>query len=101
MRNATYVKRGFPSYLSHLVEIGGWHSHPGRNGTPSPADMECWADVLRCSRGLPYYVGIIATRAEDGLGWFAPQYSAWVTYQSAPRSTLFITKPARIVDGGY
>lgn len=80
MRNASYVE--LPEWLGHLTNVGGWHSHPSHGDkTPSRADRQTWAEILRSSQPqLPYYIGILATPPKD-MGWMFPELTAYVTYQ--------------------
>ncbi len=69
--HAPHPERGFRIPASHLMEwdgkarsmgqqiVGAWHSHPGGDPTPSPADLDTipkeWLGliVVPCPRGAP------------------------------------------------
>jgi len=73
-----------------LRHVGDWHSHPGDSSEPSREDMTTWKARLEKSGG-DEYVGVIATRPDDGLGWRSPLLRAWVVRRD------WVSPPGRYV----
>jgi hypothetical protein len=74
------LERDFASAENDIGEAGQWHTHPSGGATPSPPDLDTWADALRYTnkhRGSGLYVGLIATPGWRG-SWRSPQLTAYV-----------------------
>jgi|tagenome__1003787_1003787.scaffolds.fasta_scaffold18107341_1 hypothetical protein len=74
------LERDFAWAENDIGESGFWHTHPTGDATPSPADLQTWADSLRHvndHRGSGVYVGLIATPAWRG-SWHSPRLTAYV-----------------------
>ena len=78
------IEREMPDFLSHLAWVRDWHTHFGRH-EPSRADRQSWVDCLRRSR-MPYFVGLICTRDDEGHGWMFPFGHAYVTFKEGGRT---------------
>jgi hypothetical protein len=74
------LERDFASAENDIGEAGQWHTHPSGGATPSPPDLDTWADALRYTnkhRGSGLYIGLIATPGWRG-SWRSPQLTAYV-----------------------
>ena len=58
--------------------------------------MESWAKEARAI-GSSRYVGVIALRDREGLGWMAPRFRAWILRSDGPGRD-FVVEPARLIE---
>jgi len=89
------VRATFPDFLARqdLIHVGSFHTHPDGDGEPSQADRRAWARML--TPHFPSYVAVIATPGPPGLGWGAPRFHGWHTFNDGGR---VIVEPATIID---
>jgi hypothetical protein len=94
----TQLERDFASAENDIGEAGFWHTHPSGNATPSPADLDTWADALRYTnkhRGSGVYLGIIATPGWRGL-WHSPKLTAYVVRRGESEYHGYACEPAAV-----
>jgi proteasome lid subunit RPN8/RPN11 len=92
------LERDFASAENDIGEVGQWHSHPSGNATPSPPDLDTWADALRYTnnhRGSGLYLGIIATPGWRG-SWHSPQLAAYVVRRGESQFHGYVCEPAAV-----
>ena len=77
--------RGWLNENPDLRIVGDWHVHTeSRDGVPSDTDLRGWAG--HCGVSQNGYLGIIATRGEEGMGFMTPRLHAWVTYREGEQA---------------
>lgn len=65
------------SGITHIGEIGNWHTHPGSNGVPSENDLRNWLNA-HDFLGRSAYFGLILTADPSDQRWRKPIVHAWV-----------------------
>jgi proteasome lid subunit RPN8/RPN11 len=88
------IESAFPDWLppENFVRVGDFHSHPNGTPTPSRADMNSWAAILKRRRYFTYVSIIVTPSPGDGSG---PQLHGWVTRRDS-YGTSFRVEPAHI-----
>jgi Prokaryotic homologs of the JAB domain len=92
------LERDFASAENDIGEAGQWHTHPSGGATPSPPDLDTWADALRYTnkhRGSGLYVGLIATPGWRG-SWRSPQLTAYVVRRGESEYHGYVCEPAAV-----
>jgi Prokaryotic homologs of the JAB domain len=92
------LERDFASAENDIGEAGQWHTHPSANATPSPPDLDTWADALRYTnkhRGSGLYVGLIATPGWRG-SWHAPHLTGYVVRRGESEYHGYVCEPAAV-----
>jgi hypothetical protein len=92
------LERDFANAEASIGEGGQWHTHPSGGTTPSPPDLDTWADSLRYvsdHRGSGLYVGLIATPGWRG-SWHSPQLTAYVVRRGESEYHGYVCEPAAV-----
>jgi proteasome lid subunit RPN8/RPN11 len=95
------LERDFAWSDAGIGESGIWHSHPNGDATPSPTDLDTWADALRYvsdRRGSSLYLGIIATPRRQRGHWNFPHLTAYVIRRDERDG--YICEPAAVTIRG-
>ena len=98
---ASAIAREMPG---QLIELGGWHTHPGVDTRPSRADCHHSAALLallqREHARLSCFVEIIVVSAADG-SWRSPRAAAWVTTWEHSRQRYVTERAAELRGVGH
>lgn len=89
------LERDFAWSDANIGEAGQWHTHPSGGPTPSPPDLDTWADSLRYvsdKRGSGLYLGVIATPRKQRGHWNFPTLTAYIIRRG--ERSGFVCEPA-------